>query len=77
MSTTTWYLSCHCLALHEMLEVSLSNSVIVCRWQDCIQAALLGMVDEAQKLVIGRLERGTAQVRSIVYRASCGTVGPK
>ena len=32
-------------------------------WQDCIQAALLGMVGEAEQLVLGRLDRGAAQMR--------------
>lgn len=32
-------------------------------WQDCIQAALLGMKEEAQQLVLGRLDRGAAQMR--------------
>ena len=32
-------------------------------WQDCIQAALLGMVDEAAQLTLGRLDRGAAQMR--------------
>jgi hypothetical protein len=32
-------------------------------WQDCLQSALLGMVEETQRLVIGRLDRGSAMLR--------------
>ena len=32
-------------------------------WQDCIQAALLGMVNETEQLVLGRLDRGAVQMR--------------